>query len=178
MLLSNKSGKLRFQFTLLELLVTLSIITVLTFILLPAVQKARDKARQTNCTGQLRQIGMAIHLYAPDYNDRLPVCRRLDGNNTMPGLPDVLSAYLDNPKVFRCPGDVSSSGLYAEYGTSYEWNTFYNGKSLAPDGVTIMGFQVTGPVLMDGDDFHGEEYNYLYLDGRVTSSFDAQFKSN
>lgn len=166
------------KFTLLELLVTLSVISVLALLLFPGIQKAREKARQTSCQSNLRQIGFAVHLYASDYNDRLPVCGRLTEDANFPGLPDLLEVYLDNDKVFHCPGDTGSSGLFAVYGTSYEWNTFYNGTRIGPDGVRIMGFTVTSPIVMDGDDFHSGEYNYLYLDGRVSASFDARFKSD
>ena len=60
------------KFTLIELLVVIAIIATLVSILLPALGKARDKAKQMTCMGQLKQLGISMNLYADDYEDYYP----------------------------------------------------------------------------------------------------------
>ncbi len=174
---AKPTAPLHSRFTLLELLVVIAIIGILTALLVPALANARRKAREAHCRSNLHQLGLAVIEYAADYQEHLPVAGRLGPEPIFawPALPAVLAPYAGSPALFRCPEDThSGTALYPEFGTSYEWNTFFNGQLIERARLRIVGLEITGPMLGDGDAFHlGQRRNYLYLDGHVTSSLEV-----
>jgi len=100
-------------FTLVELLVTISIITILAALLLPAVSDAREKAETATCSQNLRQIGAGLMSFAGENEGLFPLAGATvargatDSQTGKPGWTEQLDPYLgENTKVYRCPGSA------------------------------------------------------------------------
>src|SRR5690348_5602205 len=70
----TKKGR-RSGFTLIELLVVIAIIAILAAMLLPALSRAKERGYRARCMSNLHQIGVALHIYASDNADKLPVAK-------------------------------------------------------------------------------------------------------
>jgi prepilin-type N-terminal cleavage/methylation domain-containing protein/prepilin-type processing-associated H-X9-DG protein len=93
-------------FTLIELLVVIAIIAVLAALLFPVFAHARERARQTACANNLRQIGKAVELYAGDWEDTLPLFRGyLHGWTSHSRWKVLIDPYLKDRSVWKCPSN-------------------------------------------------------------------------
>jgi prepilin-type N-terminal cleavage/methylation domain-containing protein len=165
----------RWAFTLVELLTVIAIIAILAAIILPVLSSAKARARQVECTSNLHQLGISVTMYAGDNKDRLPCCSRLSDGSLygLPGLRTVLQPYVREPRSYACPMDKGADSLYESEGTSYEWNTFLNGRFIDRATFHIVGLDLAPPLLGDAEKFHPPAgRNYLYSDGRVTQSLE------
>jgi prepilin-type N-terminal cleavage/methylation domain-containing protein/prepilin-type processing-associated H-X9-DG protein len=108
-------------FTLIELLVVIAIIAILAAILFPVFAQAREKARQATCLSNCRQIGLAVQMYAQDWDETLP----LDSHSGEAGWLNSLQAYSKSRLLNRCPSDRSSNFLVKDSRlSSYAVNFF------------------------------------------------------
>ncbi len=161
------------SFTLVELLVVTAVIASLAALLLPVLGRAKDSGRAAVCLSNLHQIGLALQLYVQENGNRLPYMRdrSLTTSNELPSPDQVLSNYLGNPKVMRCPSDFG--GLFETTGSSYSWNSLLNGQDA--DHLSALGIQFDPhqiPLMFDKEKFHKargakKEVNFLYADGHI-----------
>ena len=103
-------------FTLIELLVVISIIALLAALLLPTLAMAKQKGQQTVCLNNVRQLTLAVLMYADENDDTLPPTAYNDSNGDEVDWPSLLDPYLGHvAKIHLCPTDrrshVNSYGL-------------------------------------------------------------------
>jgi prepilin-type N-terminal cleavage/methylation domain-containing protein len=88
---TNRTGKI--GFTLIELLVVIAIIAVLASMLLPALGRAKTKAKRTSCQNNLKNQALWCIMYASDFRDHFPVLTGHNGWTSLYGLPEVLKLW-------------------------------------------------------------------------------------
>ena len=147
-------------FTLIELLVVIAIIAILAAILFPVFARARENARRSSCSSNLKQIGLGLLQYAQDYDEVLPYqvlnsprCYDYVGNKTewdtciaavgagaresVPSLNWIwaVKPYIKSAQLYRCPSAID----YAPTGTNFQRNSYgTSDNSYSANGV-VMG---------------------------------------
>lgn len=98
--------KKKVGFTLIELLVVIAIIAILAAILFPVFARAREKARQTQCASNMRQMGIGVQMYLQDYDETFPLDSHT-GTNAPWVWIRAIEPYVKTGLLYRCPTDPS-----------------------------------------------------------------------
>jgi prepilin-type N-terminal cleavage/methylation domain-containing protein/prepilin-type processing-associated H-X9-DG protein len=180
-------------FTLIEILVVIAIIAILAAIIFPIFSRARAKARQTRCLSNVKQLALAMDMYAQDYEEQLPVAHNGPGGGGLDGgwvwydvfpVPGSgqydlsrgsLFPYTRNKDIYRCPDDHTGSLC------SYELNNHLSGQPLGvmydPARVLLLIEEDADGTANDGyfdvecpdhvENRHNDGAMYAYADGHA-----------
>lgn len=132
-------------FTLIEILVVISIIALLAAILFPVFSRARENARRTNCQSNLKQIALGINIYVQDYDGKFPHIGNPDTSTL--GWAERLQPQLKSVQVFQCPSEMNEQNLLTDY-TDYYYNLWLGNK---PSGVPESIIDYPANTIMNGD---------------------------
>lgn len=115
--------KLKRAFTLIELLVVIAIIAILAAILFPVFAQAKLAAKKSGCSSNLRQIGIALNLYADDFEETFPESTHTAGTDVKRSWIFSLKPYVKNCDEIRiCPSDPNGAKRLKANGSSYVLN--------------------------------------------------------
>ena len=150
----------RSGFTLIELLVVIAIIAILAAILFPVFAQAREKARQTSCLANTKQVALGTLMYVQDYDEVLPLVYDL---NTLGSWTDRIQPYVKNWDLMFCPSgggkrlpaalNVSANRWWGwwRYFTQYGFNaTYLNRANFGCGNIMVNGNAFGPPVPIAG----------------------------
>ncbi len=134
-------SRFRSAFTLIELLVVIAIIAILAAILFPVFAQAREKARQTSCLSNTKQLATSVLMYAQDYDEVFPMSAYVGPRPAAVTVPvalpaggpsvitvyDVLQPYIKNVDIFTCPSYKPGLDWYSRLGPLWSGTFRYVG---------------------------------------------------
>jgi len=175
----KKKARLRDAFTLLELLLVISLIALLAGLIQPAMESLRKQAEATACASNLRQIGLAVMQKVQDNGNMYPY---VEGDPTDPvyspedgaeSLVETLKPYGITDRSLRCASDKQHNNYFGSKGSSYEWFSFIDGERAVsariylPEGTLILPL-MRFPIAADYELVHfRKRMNILFADGHV-----------
>ena len=177
-------------FTLIELLVVIAIIAILAAILFPVFARAREKARQTSCLSNCKQLALAVQMYVGDYDETLlfgemhhygPEITNWagwDGSHWGHRFlwPDLLMPYVKNDQIFICPSTNDWIG--------YGWNVYLGYIGAHPtrtggqyEGYKMADIEFPAETVAIIDHGTGSEWAYYRAWGSNTSQSDGDLQN-
>ena len=175
------SRRTHLAFTLVELLVAISIIACLSSLLMPALSAARQRANTLKCVSNMRQIGVSAQLYVNEHGNRTPVIEPWPDKpeySSTDGAQSILQAfgpYGVTPAVLQCPSDTAGPNYYAKEGASYQWFPMASGQIASAIKQVWMDNQSQSMTIahlflaFDYSAVHNGEFNVLFGDGHVAT---------
>ncbi len=158
--MNKKITHLKSGFTLIELLVVIAIIAILAAILFPVFARAREKARQTTCSSNQRQISVSVQMYAQDHESRLPAAS------------EAWKVIAIDPAVLRCP--TAGSSIVNAYGYNISMSGIAQSSIDSPDkAVLTADSSASDNILKSTSDLatrHSGQLIASYIDGHVQAN--------
>ena len=143
---------------MIELLVVIAIIAILAAILFPAFARARENARRSSCSSNLKQIALGVQQYIQDYDERYPNLQLATAPTPGIGWALATQPYLKSEQIFQCPSDSAATpdaatiDLRSEQPGFSDYYANYNLANNDGSGISQAALDYTTNTVANGED--------------------------